>query len=227
MSWEFTSSYQITHLTIDMFESGSKSNSKVASSSLVIAVDLGFSQNSASTGVAWRSDRNSSIEHGNFTFAQAVSKTQELMSGCKAASLILEAPLSATFNNNGNPAVRSQFERRYDEAKQRNVSRPWYSGPGAATLIAALFFLRRIQAPSEFQPGAKFLLFEGFHTFKQSATSHEQDAIELPNAFYANEIHEVDESTGSWLSILSLIGDENDESVPAIVVPVPSGAVDE
>ncbi len=201
------------------FQAGQKADCQRLSSSTVVSVDIGFSQNSKSTGIAWRTSDGDHSAPAKFTFAQGVETVAHRLGQDTTASLILEAPLSAQFNVDGNPAPRLDFERIFDVQKQKSVNRFWYVGAGASTLIAAMFFLRRlINMLAKSEADHRVFLFEGLHTFKYGPTDHAQDAADLLQAFCDGDVVDVTKGAATeWLSVLQLIDSESNTAIPAIV----------
>ncbi len=202
-----------------VFKAGQKADLEDLRKSTVVSVDLGFSVKSKSTGVAWRTAKGKQPAPSKLTFEKAIKRVAQLFDSEAAAVLILEAPLSAQFNADGNPAARLPFEQIYDVQKKKNVNRFWYIGPGASTLIAAMFFLRRLTSMLASNDGnQRVFLYEGLHTFKDGPTDHAQDAVELLEAFLNRNVVDVNrEAATEWLSVLQLIGGESDSAIPAIV----------
>ena len=136
-------------------------------------VDLGFSAESRSCGVL----KDGGMPY-NVTFGELVNlATREVAeSNAKPLNLLLEAPLSATFNRNGNPTGRS-FE------KQDGSTRYWYLQGGAVVMIAAGHLLRALVGCG-IQRDVR--LFEGFVSFKASTarSSHTEDVLRLREAVW-------------------------------------------
>jgi len=131
-------------------------------------IDLGFSATSKSTGWVRSSDEAKAL-----TYGRAVTDLITA-AGARAPTLnlVLEAPLSVAFTRDGNPTMRT-IERRKGQRP-----RPWYSGAGAAVLLAAMHLLRKLQdAPRR----RDIFLFEGFVSFKPAdqKTSHTWDVREM------------------------------------------------
>ena len=202
-----------------VFKAGQKADVEELAKSTVVSVDLGFSEKSKSTGVAWRTAKGEQPAPSRLTFEQAIKRVVKLFDSEASAVLILEAPLSAQFNADGNPAARLPFEQIYDVQKKKNVNRFWYIGPGASTLIAAMFFLRRLTSMLANNDGDRqVFLYEGLHTFKDGPTDHAQDAVELLEAFLNKKVVDVNKKAATeWLSVIQLIGGESDTAIPAIV----------
>lgn len=119
----------------------------------IIAVDVGFSASDAAqskgqtcgfatnatgyTPVRPGTQQHNGIWSENLTFSQAVASAESVLrteAAEKGATLILEAPLSAYFDANGNPASRDHAE---DDI-------PWYRSAGAVTALSASFMLREL-----------------------------------------------------------------------------------
>jgi len=103
----------------------------------IIAVDMGFSSRTASCGYAFRSGHSSQTVSGNKKFNECLRAVATQISDCKELLLILEAPLSAAFDQPGNPQPRGEFERA-------PKPRWWSLGAGAAMSLAAMYFLQGI-----------------------------------------------------------------------------------
>lgn len=105
-----------------------------------VAVDLGFAKEKPSCGLAWRAP-DQPVKGMKLQFGECVKRVLQLLTDQSKAVLIIEAPLSGLFSADGNPVERGDFEKRQDGGK---TNRYWYSGPGAATCLAAVFFLREL-----------------------------------------------------------------------------------
>ncbi len=82
--------------------------------------------------------------------------------------IMIEAPLSVAFSAIGDHATRS-FERRGAGV------RPWYSGAGAGTLLAAQMMLWKLLHSKK----GGLVLYEAFISFKKGATDHIEDARKM------------------------------------------------
>lgn len=188
-----------------------------------VAVDLGFSVRKKSCGFAWW-DRER-CESTELRFGDAVDNVSTRIAGKKAV-LIVEAPLSGLFDTRGNPCRRGDFELKKNGATKTS-SRAWNCGPGAATCLAAVFFLRRLCAQlSRHTEPATITLFEGFVTFKQSATAHRFDAESLLKAYKAVEgfrprwVSIPSRDGESIVNVLEVLGfDSPATAAPAILIP--------
>lgn len=119
----------------------------------IMAVDMGFSGKSASTGYAYRAAGSRQPHSENKTFADGLLAVSEQIARLGEALLIIEAPLSAAFDLKGNPQSRGAFE-------STPKPRWWSLGPGAAMSLAAMHFLKRLvhQIPAE----SKCYLVQGY-----------------------------------------------------------------
>lgn len=132
-----------------------------------VFVDMGFSKNSKSCGIAIGECEPYVVRYGDLGPRIAC----ELSKGSPPLNLLIEAPLSVAFNNRGNPTGR-KIEKR------RRYTRYWYVGAGAATLLATTHLLRRLH---EMHPAREIRLFEGFASFKskRATFSHAVDVSDL------------------------------------------------
>ena len=102
----------------------------------VMAVDLGFSGEALSCGVAATHDAQT-VRPPAQRFGECVSTVIDFVREHGEIVLVVEAPLSATFDAHGNPAPRGDFERS-------PRARWWSLGAGAAMALAAQHFLSAI-----------------------------------------------------------------------------------
>lgn len=126
----------------------------------VIAVDLGYSAQGKTCGIAWSGCE--SVQE--LAFGECISRTIELIDQLKRPVLILEAVLSTYHQKNGNPDIRGQFEK----------GRGWYYGPGVTTFAAALEFLSQLD--DRLSETVSLPIFEGLLSFKKTRTTHADDA---------------------------------------------------
>ena len=137
-----------------------------------IFVDIGFSKDNRSCGIAIGDSKPRVIHYGDLF--REIKIAIELEKDKSFVDVLIEAPLSAAFNVRGNPTGRS-FEKR------NAAHRYWYENAGAATLLATMYLLQKIHRkafPTEIR------LFEGFASFKQTteSSSHESDVSILRSA---------------------------------------------
>lgn len=194
--------------------------------SLMICVDIGFSRNSKSTGVAWQLPSGDESSE-NLTFGQAITRCVELLQSARTANLLIEAPLSGVFDEEGNPQPRGSFEVSVSP-EGKTLRRYWYSGPGASTCLAASYFLRKLDSQlrnsSKMNGSLNVLLFEGFVTFKSETTDHSADARLLLDCFLGHSkcqtLEVVQTEKASVISILDQFECGTDLSTPMIIIPL-------
>lgn len=119
----------------------------------MLAVDMGFSGKTASSGYAYRAAGVKQASSENKTFADCLQAVTEQIGQVGDLLLIIEAPLSAAFDRNGNPQPRGTFE-------SSPKPRWWSLGPGAAMSLAAMHFLKRLA--SQIPANRKCFLVEGY-----------------------------------------------------------------
>jgi len=193
---------------------------------LVLAIDLGFSKSKRSCGLAWKEGESGQTQTNKFRFGECVDKVYRLLEARRKVVLIVEAPLSGRFDKDGNPLERGNFEQRNPNSARR-THRYWYSGPGAAMCLAAVFFLRGLVRGLCEKPGeaslCEMVLYEGFITGKPGASDHSADAQELVESFFCTPCPaaEVEVLPGDFiLPVLDVIGHTRAEPVaPAIIIP--------
>lgn len=138
-----------------------------------IFVDIGFSRDSRSCGIAVGDSEPQCLRFGELGPCVA----EELGKGPGPMNLLIEAPLSVAFNEQGCPTGR-KIEKR------GSSQRYWYLQAGAATSLAATYFLRglhdAISARNQ-HPHRTIRLFEGFASFKRKGevSSHSADIVKL------------------------------------------------
>jgi hypothetical protein len=177
----------------------------------LVAIDLGFSGKKRTTGVAWALPSESNAK--NHQFGEAVNAVAEKCRSLVEVTLILEAPLSAAFDDFGNPRPRGDFERKPQ-------SRWWSAGSGAATALSALFFLRQLR--SEFKTSNVTIhLVEGFVSGEASG-DHDQVAVALRDGFFGKrkcQWHSVTEE-GNVVSALDWLECKSSKNPPIILQPL-------
>lgn len=143
-----------------------KSHATISSGEWVF-VDIGFSRDARSCGVAIGDDRPTEMK-----FAELAPLILEVVrAGTGPMNLLVEAPMSVAFTPTGNPTGR-RLERRGAR------TRYWYAGLGCAVLIAATYLMRQLY---EYGSEREIRLFEGFVSFKEKGTksSHSKDVADL------------------------------------------------
>ncbi len=109
-----------------MIFAGNLSQANLASGDWVF-VDIGFASAAKSCGFLVGSDQPEDI-----TFSELKAKLLEIVRASKnPLNLLIEAPLSVSFNDSGNPTGRSVEKRGAD-------TRYWYVSPGCSVLVAAI-----------------------------------------------------------------------------------------
>jgi hypothetical protein len=178
----------------------------------VIAVDLGFSARNRTTGVAWSLPSQS--DRKKHCFGEAVNVVAEQCCSFSEVALVLEAPLSAAFDIYGNPRSRGKFEREPQ-------SRWWSVGPGAATALSALFFLRQLHRKLK-TANVTIHLVEGFVS-GNDVWDHDEVAAALRDGFRGKRKchwHSVSVTEGeSVVSALDWLECESPHDPPVILQP--------
>jgi hypothetical protein len=168
------------------------------------ALDIGFSSEQKSCGV-YRTDAD---KPSRLPYGYVANDLVRFATGRERIGLIIEAPLSCSFNSNGNPCGRS-FE------KQGAKTRYWFTGLGCAVMSAALFLLHGLHQNHVEQ---EIVLFEGFVSFKGKRTRHEDDARTLfqkrNTVRDAEQIRSVD--TSQLFGITSIFGGPSE--APGVIV---------
>jgi hypothetical protein len=177
-----------------------------------LAVDLGFAEKAASCGL--------SEQKQGLKFADAVSETAAWLSRQEDdVVLILEAPISGSFDVHGNPCARGKFETHHSVSGE-SCERRWQSGAGASMALAALHFLRllreKVEAPKEVH------LVEGFCSRygakKPSDTAVANELLRL----WRNDAPLLQPGGATTLSTLWILDSHVIETPPAILC-VPDG----
>ena len=131
-------------------------------------VDIGFAaKRNKSCGVL-KNDGNPWVT----SFGGLISYvTQEAQALGPPLNLLIEAPLSATFDKDGNPTGRS-IDKRGEK------HRYWHEGPAGNLIVATGHLLRRVK---DCRIQREVRLFEGFASFKPSGSKsdHKYDALRL------------------------------------------------
>lgn len=161
-----------------MIRAGQKSDIQWNSGPWVF-LDIGFSAKQKSCGLL--------VGDGSpqcLTFADARRRIlDQLTPSSSLVNLVIEAPLSVSFDSRGNPTGRT-VERF------KGKTRPWYVGPGCAVMVAAIYLVRAIE---DTQACTMIRLFEGFVSYKdrphKGNSSHQNDVLLLREAVQAPEKH--------------------------------------
>ncbi len=143
-------------------------------------VDMGYSNSRESCGVLIvRDNKYTDEDLKDIAFVELEEKFRDFYKECKNEDigLILEAPLSISFDSNRNPYGR-EFEKEYGEEKTKKGNkkitaiRYWYSGAGATVTLGALEFINRIK---KILVCNNIYLFEGFVSFKKEGKKKGND----------------------------------------------------
>ena len=176
----------------------------------LVAVDMGFSGKRKSCGVsiAAPGEYPTAAPH---RFGTAAETSANFLRDHRGGVLVIEAPLSAAFDNSRNPRARGEFE---DGDKPR-----WWSfGAGVQMALAALFFCRRL---NELLPkNLAVHLVEGFVVGDESG-EHADVAKRLARAFRGQCIsawHNVS-AGGETVSIADWFGQPRGQACPVILQP--------
>ena len=174
-------------------------------------VDIGFSTRESSCGVWTGTGEPDAVTSGELyavTFGELKRKViQEAEKAYPSRlNLLLEAPLSVTFNKDGNPTRR--LCDQYVIKKKPN-HRDFYVNAGASTLIAADHLLRALRT-SDRQGDVR--LFEGFVSFKSKGTESSDiwDALKLkatvcnPTTACTSHPHKLGQA-GEWIQTSACI----------------------
>lgn len=179
----------------------------------LLALDLGFAQKARSCGL--------SEESKSVTFGKALELAAEWVPpmACQAV-LILEAPLSASFDSKWNPIPRGDFEIR-DSRTGEDSRRVWQSGAGAVTSLAAIHFLRLLAAKAEAKKATVHLV-EGFCSrYGTPKPSHTAVSKKLRSLWHqGGEI--VSPAGFHRVSILQLL-DPTAPTAPPSILRIPDG----
>ena len=126
-----------------------------------IFLDIGFSSEAKTCGLKIFGE-----PARNQSWADACLEIKNAIRSCKKdINLMIEAPLSVTFNAKNNPVQRS-FEKR------GKSTRYWYLQGGVVTLLSAAYLIRQLYDMEE----SNIFLFEAFISFKPQKTDHMDDA---------------------------------------------------
>lgn len=137
-----------------------------------LILDIGFSNSQKSCGILLGDE-----EAKQLTFNEAVDEVIRIANSLPLLNLVVEAPLSVTFDKSGNPKGRSM-------EKEGGKNRLWYVGPGCAVLVAGMYLMRKLY---DSHPSGDIKLFEGFASYKskEAKSSHSKDVELLREAIKA------------------------------------------
>jgi len=130
-----------------------------------LILDIGFSNSQKSCGILLGDEDARCL-----TFNEAINEVIRVANRVPLLNLLVEAPLSVTFDKSGNPKSRSM-------EKEGGKNRLWYVGPGCAVLVAGMYLIKELY---DSHPSSDVRLFEGFVSYKSKGTksNHSKD-VEL------------------------------------------------
>ena len=130
-----------------------------------LIIDIGFSNRQKSCGILLGDEEAKQLK-----FNDAIDEVIKIACNVPLLNLVIEAPLSVTFDKFGNPKSRSM-------EKEDGKNRLWYVGPGCAVLVAGMYLMRRLY---DSKPTGDVRLFEGFVSYqsKDTGSNHLKD-VEL------------------------------------------------
>ena len=136
-------------------------------------VDLGFSSKTKSCGVLKGEGQPYNVTFGELA---RLAKHEAQMNVPSPLNLMIEAPLSVTFNKGGNPTGRACD---YKDGKQRL----WYMRSAPQMILASGYLLRALVACGIQR---EVRLYEGFVSFKStdSKTNHIEDVLALKDVVW-------------------------------------------
>ncbi len=133
-----------------------------ADSGTWIITDIGFSNKKRTCGLSLDFRDPNCVSFSELK-TQVIDHIRQAQSSC---NLLIEAPLSVSFDSNGNPIGRSI-------EKDGSKTRYWYVGLGCAVMTAALYLVRHIR---DADLTREVRLFEGFVTYKSKDQSSDHAA---------------------------------------------------
>jgi hypothetical protein len=138
--------------THPMFEAGDRSQVDWGNGNWIF-LDIGFAKHTRSCGLLFGDGNPTSV-----AYATAKSQIVERIRHSRSmVNLVIEAPLSVSFDSHGNPTGRSI-------EKKGKQTRYWYVGPGCVVMVAAIYLIRDIVDAG---PDVSVRLFEGFVSYKE------------------------------------------------------------
>ena len=173
----------------------------------VMAVDLGFSSTSRSCGFA-SFDGKGPLSPVKRTFRECVDDVATHVHRHGDSVLVIEAPLSACFNDRGNPCARGPFEKA-------PKPRWWSLRAGATMALAAQYFLRFVL--QRLGDGTLHLV-EGF-VVGQDSGADETVASHLLAGFSGHHAAAWYQPHAGALSILDWLGYPPGQPCPVILAP--------
>lgn len=180
-----------------------------------VFLDIGFAEKRKSCGLLFGDGHPNCLR-----FAEAKENILEhIRHSSPPVKLVIEAPLSACFDQHGNPKPR-----KIETADGK--SRFWYVGAGCAVMVAAMYLIQDVHNA---EPRIPIRLFEGFVSFKDSSTPTDhyrdvrllrdvvRDPLKFSTAIYTGEDLKSD-PTDRLVSAFRVAG--LDLGIPAVIEPV-------
>ena len=155
--------------TDSLIRAGKRSEARMDGSAHWLFVDVGFAQSSnKSCGLALNCCAPRVMNFGKLVGDVTCHAKK---ASCLPLNLLIEAPLSVAFDENGNPTGRKcidPFGKNH---------RYWYEQAGVVTMVGAIYLVRAlIDAGIE----REIRLFEGFASFKgEGKSDHKRDVKDL------------------------------------------------
>ena len=182
-----------------------------------IFLDIGFSGRARTCGLLVGDGAPQCLQ-----FADAILGIKRAIASSPTFNLVIEAPLSVSFNAGGNPTGRS-IELEGSRARY------WYVGPGCSVMVATMYLLRDLTSAD----GEKSIrLFEGFVSYKlEKKSSHQDDVIAMRHVVrnpvkFQSAIYEGDQlkrsQSDQLFSAFRVLG--VDFGVPAVIKPATIGS---
>ena len=177
-----------------------------------IFLDIGFSGSARTCGLLVGDGAPQCLK-----FADAKSEVQRLVASSPMFNLVIEAPLSVSFDSRGNPTGRSiEIEN--------SKTRYWYVGPGCSVMVATMYLLRDLKPADD---NGSIRLFEGFVSYKLGKKSNHQEDVKAVRevvrhpARFGSDIYEADQlkrnQSDELFSAFRVLG--LDFGVPAVIKP--------
>jgi hypothetical protein len=179
-----------------------------------VFIDIGFSSKGRTCGLLFGNGSPTNVQ-----FADARGMITDRVKESKSiVNLVIEAPLSVCFDSSGNPKGR-RIEKEGDKYRY------WYTGPGCAVMVAAMYLIRDIH---EAKTGVPVRLFEGFISYKHGTvmSDHKTDVSVLREVVrdpikFSDSIYDVDalKSDPSDLLSSAFCVAGLDCGIPAVIKP--------
>ena len=174
-------------------------------------LDIGFSKSERTCGVLIHD-----TDPVRKTFGEAVNLVKEASRDYPVLNLVIEAPLSITFDKvSGNPVGR-WFEKKDEQ------HRYWYAGLGCLVMVATLYLMRELTSTN---PKGEIKLFEGFISFKTEKSDHLKDVkllrtvVKDPHKYAKFIIEPTVNSSSEIKSAFEIMGSSfNNFGIPPVIM---------